>query len=223
MSTATTAPPTEDDIDDEDSDMRSRALDDIKEYGHPLIRGDHGTATYFPESVGKALPKEGAWVIVTQEPNTVLRNDFRLPVPSMWRAKPRHLDVGAITVHLDMGTQTYTAHPVIAVITTPAGELGLWPHEYVIASKPTEIASDPDSTLNSLGGQPLIDEDQLFYLRSRGIPRHQAVMMLLDTIENTDYAYVTFSHEVTESLASLADRVSTSLDQHTIQNPRSPT
>lgn len=170
-------------------------------------------STYFPERDGKAIPDEGAWILVVEEPWTVLRSSFRVPLISMWRARPHTLNSGAITV-----SNGLTIRPQQAVITTPAGDLHLWAHEYVIAERPMELASDPDATLHTLGGQPVLDEDELFYLMSRGIPRHDAVMLLFAKVTSLDFVYVTFPEEITTALAGAGQ----TLRRHMALNPRQP-
>ena len=150
---------------------------------------------YFPEQEGKDIPEDGAWIIVVEEPFTELRSRFRIPPLSMWRAREHELNSGAFTSN---GVKVY---PKQAIIATPAGDLHLWPHEYVVAERPMELASDPDATLNSLGGQPVLDEDELFYLMSRGIPHHEAVMLLFDKVTSLDFVFVTFPEEITDLLA----------------------
>ncbi|MFJ1733220.1 hypothetical protein [Streptomyces sp. NPDC088254] len=165
---------------------------------------------YFPEYDGKQIPDEGAWIIVVEEPCTELMSRFRIPPLSMWQARPHELNSGAIRMN------GASIAPKQAVIATPGGDLHLWPHEYVVAERPMELASDPDATLNSLGGQPVLDEEELFYLMSRGIPRHEAVMLLFDKVTSLDFVYVTFPKEVTDVLAGAGQ----SLRRHMALNPR---
>lgn len=169
---------------------------------------------YFPEEDDKAIPEEGAWIIVVEEPMTELMSRFRLPPLSMWRARPHQLDSGAIAV--GHGRETVKIYPKQAVIATPGGDLHLWPHEYIVVDRPMELASDQDATLHSLGGQPVLDESELFYLMSRGIPRHDAVMLLFDKVTSLDFVYVTFPEEITALLAGAGQ----SLRRHMALNPR---
>lgn len=178
-----------------------------------LAAAGYEPSMYFPDMDGKAIPEEGAWILVVEEPYTELRARFRVPLLSMWRARPHTLNSGGVSTH------GITVHPKQAVIATPAGDLHLWAHEYVVATSPMQLASDPDATLHSLGGQPVLDEDELFYLMSRGISRHDAVMLLFDRVQSLDFVYVTFPDEVTEALAG-AGR---SLSRHIALNPRTAT
>lgn len=170
---------------------------------------------YFPEHDGKAIPDEGAWIIVVEEPYTELMSRFRIPPLSMWRARPHELNSGGLRI--GSGQEAITVRPKQAIIATPGGDLHLWPHEYIVVERPMELATDPDATLHSLGGQPVVDEQELFYLMSRGISRHDAVMLLFDKVKSLDFVYVTFPEEITELLAGAGQ----SLRRHMALNPRS--
>jgi hypothetical protein len=149
---------------------------------------------YFPEKEGKSIPDEGAWILILEEPDTPMKQQFRLPELSMWRARRHQLDYGQT---LSNGSVVY---PQQAVISTPAGALHLWPHEYVIANDPLGLAADSESELHSLGGEPVIDQEQMFFLQSRGISHNDAALMLFDTISSLDFVYVTFPDWVTDAL-----------------------
>ncbi|MEV7952952.1 hypothetical protein [Streptomyces sp. NPDC088141] len=168
---------------------------------------------YFPEQDGKAVPEDGAWIIVVEEPFTELRSRFRVPPLSMWRARPHELNTGVIV------SKGVKIHPKQAIIATPGGDLHLWPHEYVVVDRPMMLVSDPDATLRALDGQPVLDEDAVFYLMSRGIPRHEAVMALFDTVTYLDFVYVTFPEWITDALAGAGQ----SLCRYMALNPRKST
>lgn len=169
---------------------------------------------YFPEQDGKLISEEGAWIIVVEEPATELMSRFRIPPLSMWRARPQELNSGRLRI--GSRQEKITVRPKQAVIATPGGDLHLWPHEYIIVEHPMELATDPDATLHSLGGQPVVNEEELFYLMSRGISRHDAVMLLFDSVESLDFVYVTFPEEITQLLAGAGQ----SLRRHMALNPR---
>ena len=156
---------------------------------------------YLPEHYERAIPEHGAWILVREEPRTELRQRFRVPLLSMWRARPHRLHQGVRRITVD--GFVFNLEPKQAVITTPGGQLHLWAHEYVMATDPQRLLSDPDAQLHSLGGEPVLDQDQLFYLTSRGIPHEQAVLMLFDSIENTDFCYVSFPEEITSALTGV--------------------
>lgn len=174
---------------------------------------DHGLdpGTYFPERDGKAIPEEGAWIIVVEEPHSELKSRFRVPPVSMWRARSHELNRGGFT-----GSTGVRFNPKQAVIATPGGDLHLWPHEYVVAKNPMGLATDPDAELHTLGGEPVMDEEKLFYLQSRGIRRETAMLMLFDTITSLDFVYVTFPEWLTEIFAGVGQ----SLHHHIALNQR---
>lgn len=166
---------------------------------------------YFPEKDGKAIPEGGAWILILEEPHTEMKSRFSTPPLSMWRARKHELNDGGFTT-----SQGVKFYPQQAVIATPAGDLHLWPHEYMIATNPMALASDPDAELHALGGQPVVDEEEVFYLQRVGIPRQQAMLMLFDRIESLDFVYVTFPEWVTTMLAG----VGRPLHRHIALNPR---
>lgn len=168
-------------------------------------------AVYFPDEHDAAIPEDGAWILILEEPHTVLRETFRVPLLSMWRARSHTLNSGGFT--LQKGVKVF---PQQAVIATPGGDLHLWPHEYRIVENPLALASDPDAELHALGGQPVLDEDELFYLMSRGIPHSEATMLLFDKIESLDFVYVTFPEWIT----NLLEGVGRPLHRHIALNPR---
>lgn len=177
---------------------REAALEEIAQdpigYGVPAESVDR----YLPTIDGKAITADGAWVLVVSEPHTELMDRFRVPILSMWRARPHQISSSPIKCSVD--GHTVTLRPQQAVIATPGGDLHLWPNEYVLASDPRALACDPDATINSLGGQAAIDPEQLFYLLSRGIDKATATEMLFDQIQGNDFCYVTFPEEVTSAL-----------------------
>ena len=190
-----------------DDERRRQAAEDLELFA---ASAGYDPSMYFPEREGKAIPEEGAWIIVVEEPHTVLRSQFRVPPLSMWRARPYELNSGPLRHN------GVTVYPKQAVIATPAGDLHLWPHEYIVAKRPMELAADPDSTLNSLGGDPVLDEEELFYLMSRGIRHQDAVMLLFDKVTSLDFVYVTFPEWITDALAGAGQ----SLRRHIALNPR---
>lgn len=177
-----------------------------------LMQGGIDPAAYFPEQYDAAIPDEGAWILVLEEPQTVMRQHFRVPLLSMWRARSHTLNTGAFV----LGGKGPKVYPQQAVIQTPAGDLHLWPHEYRIVRDPMALASDPDATLNSLGGEAVLNEDERFYLMSRGISHQDATLMLFDKIESLDFVYVTFPEEIT----SILEGVGQPLHRHLALNPR---
>lgn len=181
--------------------------DEEQAYDHfygtqPVFGGDpvanHGV--YYPEEYDKDIG-DGGWIFVIDPPRTELDARFKVPLLSLWWARPHVLDSGPMCGRL----------PYQAVIATPGGDLHLWPHEYMVCNNPAGLIGEEGSHLHSLGGQAVVDEDQLFYLMSRGLSRQEATILLLDQIEDgSAFGYVTFDEEIVEIFAG----VGTTLTSH---------
>ncbi len=162
-------------------------------------------SSYFPEDYSKDLD-EGAWIFVVDPPNGSVAHDFHVPELSIWYARPHLLNVGRMAGRF----------PYQAVIQTPAGDLHLWPHEYVVCDEPQKFLGLEGVEVHSLGGDPVLDEEQLFYLTSRGIPADTATQMLFAQIKSQSYCYITFPDYAVQAFAG----VGTSLRSHIHRNPR---
>lgn len=160
-------------------------------------------ARYLPEQFDKAIPEDGCWILILEEPFTELTQRFRIPLLSMWRARPHTLNVGGITLGHTAASRIHL-RPKQAVIATPGGELHLWPHEYHVVTDPYELMACEGATIHELGGQPVLDEEQVWYLQSRGLAHHEAVLLLIDQVKAQDFVYVTFPEEVTAQLDGVA-------------------
>ena len=161
---------------------------------HCLALGVH-PSWYFAEDYDKQIADEGAWIIVLDPPHVQLTNDFQLPRLSMWRAT--RFDGAHLARDLPFRFQQ-------AVINTPGGTVHLWPTEYTIIDDITQfVGQEPNCTLHSLGGQPVLDEDQMFYLMSRGVSRQDAALLLIGQVTATDFAYFTFSKEYQDLFAGV--------------------
>jgi len=192
---------------DWDEDRREEVRDQA--YRESASTG-YDPSTFFPDET-QAIPAEGAWILVLEEPSTPLKEKFRVPPLSMWRARRHFVDGSTFT---SSAGDRYEAQQ--AVISTPAGDLHFWPYEYRIATAPMELASMDGVELHSLGGEPVVDEEELFYIQSRGIRRQDALLMLFDKIASLDFVYVTFPEEVTSAL----EGVGRSLRRHIALSPR---
>lgn len=151
---------------------------------------------YFPEEYDKAVPDEGCWIRILEEPHTEMKQRFRLPVMSMWRARPHTLNCSRYGNY----------SPKQAVIATPGGDLHLWPHEYVVVPDITPYIGEDGVTMHELGGSPIFDahgEDQLFYLQSRGITRHDAALLLLNDLPDQNFVYFTFDPEIVDAFGEV--------------------
>lgn len=152
-------------------------------------------AIYFPEEYDKVLPEGGGWILVI-DPPTAVALDFKVPLLSMWFARPHALNAGRFAGRA----------PYQAIIQTPAGDLHLWPHEFSVVSDPSALIGEDGAHLHRLGGEPVLDEDKMFYLRSRGISRHEATLLLFAEINQPNYCYVTFPDEIVEVFAGVGTR-----------------
>lgn len=157
--------------------------------------GPANHAVYYPEEHDKDLG-DGAWVFVIDPPVTEQWSRFQVPVLSLWWARPHVLTSGRF------GTRM----PYQGVIQTPAGDLHLWPHEYTICRDPQRILGEDGVQIHALGGDPMLDEDMLFYLRSRGITKEEAVQMLFDQINQQNFCYVTLPREAVDAFVGVGCR-----------------
>lgn len=132
---------------------------------------------YFPEDYHRGLPEKGAWICVQLVPPT----EYTVPPLSMWYALPESRPCGR-------------AHPrKLARILTPSGSLYLEPHEYLLVEDITTFLGQEDNGVHVrfLGGQVgTALADQIFYIRSRGISRRDAELMLLGDIKRQDYCWL---------------------------------
>lgn len=185
-----------------------------KERGAARFFGPDVHMQLYPEEHGRAIPKGGCWIRVLEEPFTELRARFRVPLQSIWRARPHYLNVGGLGVG---------RRPHQAVIATPGGDLHLWPWEYdIVPSVAGFIGREPDFVLHRLGGEPVFSgelEDQLFYLQSRGLTRHDASMLLLDDMLTTNFVYFTMADDLAEAMGGIG----VPLWRHMLAHPRTRT
>lgn len=147
----------------------------------------------FPDEGNCKMPDEGAWIIIKSVPHTALEWD--VPPMSVWRAKPfyRYQEF-VLGKESGLSRKTRVRWPMLrAVIQTPGGELHLLPNEFVT----TDIEVWLDNigrgvTMHFLGaGEPEGLDEQLFYLTSHGIPHKEALSLLLPSIKDDNFAYLT--------------------------------
>jgi hypothetical protein len=143
-----------------------------------------------PESC--VIPDEGTWIIVKDVPHTNL--DFDVPLYSIWRAR-RHIRTRTFRLPTGPRGGKNEVHwpQMLAEIQTPGGDLVLYPTEYVTTDiqKWLDLINE-GVELNFIGpGEPGELEDQLFYLQCRGIPRTQALLLLLPSLTDDRFVYLT--------------------------------
>ncbi len=121
---------------------------------------------YFPGD--QEVPKEGAWLLVKKSPPT----EFTVPPLSIWFATP-----------WPHQGERRNSHRV--KIVTPRGDLGLYPHEYVIVKEPQKYYEflGNGMEMKFFGNTHGVAADKLFYLRSRGISKMEAVKLLIGSIK----------------------------------------
>lgn len=121
---------------------------------------------YFPGT--NKVPEGGAWVLVKHPPQC----EYTVPPLSIWFAEPWPID-----------NERHCSHRV--QIVTPRGSLGLFPREYSLIENPEkyyEFIGD-GMEMKFFGNDEGVPELPLFYLRSRGISKKDAIAMLIGQIK----------------------------------------
>lgn len=179
------------------------------EHAQAYALGPGGIDVYFPEEIGKDIPDEGRWIRILEEPSTVLRLRFRLPIMSIWYARPYTMNAGRVRGRA----------PQLAQITTPGGDLCLYPHEYEVWDDPSVLLGmEPDVVIHKMDGDLALDtddEDRLFYLMKAGITRHDALMLMLTQGVDPRW-WFEFTPEIVEEYGG----VGRPLWRHIQMNPR---
>jgi hypothetical protein len=152
---------------------------------------------YFPEDYGKALPEEGAWIMLLMSVHvgklTTEGKTEHVTVPhlSMWFALPTVSPSGC----LDLKKKK-------AIIQTPQGEVHIWPHEYTVVkdlSKYLDMTEEEGFYINFMSETEGFDMDKLLYIQSRGIPKGTAQRMLLPELKDPYFCYFTFHPAYSEA------------------------
>lgn len=136
---------------------------------HPFAAAEQ-FRDYFPGD--QELPKKGGWIMMTR----LLPTEFTPPPMSFWFATP-----------WPMSNESRVHRPPYRVkIITPRGELGVFPHEYAYVKEPGKylefIGTDMKACFFGASDRG-IPKDALFYLRSRGISKRDAITMLVGEIK----------------------------------------
>lgn len=170
---------------------------------------------YFPQDYDKALPADGAWIMLITSVHVgkaipaapkVEKKPFHspelepietcipieLPHLSIWYAMPTVTNlsrkVGPVTVSMSQ-----------AIINTPQGEVHVWPHEYIVVkdlSAYLQFTEEDGFNIHFLNPEAEgFPDDKLFYIRSRGIPLAEARRMLLPELKSPHFCYFTFHEE----------------------------
>lgn len=162
----------------------------------------------FPEEYGKAIPEGGGWIMllvsvtVGRQVDAASTKVVTVPHLSLWYAMP-HVSNSRVLLH-DLGIKRRKEREYVhlqqAVINTPDGAVHIWPHEYqkVDITKFLEFCEEDGLRIHYLSDEARVDEEALFYLRTRGIAKAEAQRMLLGTLTNPNYCYFTFAPELAE-------------------------
>ena len=128
----------------------------------------------------------GSWVMIIR----------KLPTPYI----PPPLSIWFATPWPTKGRRGHTMHRV--KIITPCGEIGVWPHEY---SKVRDISKyyefiGKGMEIKFFGGVEGIPADALFYIRSRGISKSDAITLLMGLIKSPEVCWVETTKETATDL-----------------------
>jgi hypothetical protein len=171
--------------------------EDIERQIDGMVRMGECAEDYFPERYGKALPEEGAWIMLLMSVHvgrlTTEGKTERITVPhlSMWFALPTVSQHG----HDDLKMKK-------AVIQTPQGEVHIWPHEYTVVkdlSKYLDRSEEEGFYVHFMQESSAFDVDKLLYIQSRGIPKGAAQRLLLPELKDPFYCYFTFHPAYSEA------------------------
>lgn len=134
---------------------------------------------YFPGR--NQVPEGGGWVLVKDPPMT----EFTVPPLSIWFAEP-----------WPMQGERYCSHRV--KIVTPRGDIGLFPREYSLIDRPEIYYKFVGNGMEVkfFGNEEGVPKDKLFYLRSRGISKKDALVMLVGEIKSHGILWIETQKEV---------------------------
>lgn len=138
---------------------------------------------YFPGR--NKVVEDGNWIMVTDPPPT----EYTVPPMSFWFAQPWPMP-GLV------GNQIHRVKLI-----TPRGELGLFPREYSKIEnieKYYELMGQGIEPIFFGAGEGGIPSDALFYLRSRGISKRDAIVMLMGSIKSPDVMYLLTDKSITD-------------------------
>lgn len=128
------------------------------------------------------VPKDGAWILIKKSPPT----EYTVPPMSIWFATPWPLT--------GRGNRP---QPHRVKIVTPKGELGLWPREYsrITAVEKYYEFLGGGMEIKFFGSEAGVPPDKLFYLRSRGIAKKDAITLLIGSIKAHGVCWIESSRE----------------------------
>jgi hypothetical protein len=148
---------------------------------HPFAAAEE-FQDYFPGD--NKVPDGGGWILVKTPPPT----EYTVPPLSIWFAEPWPMDC-----------ERHSSHRV--KIITPKGELGLFPREYSLIRDPSKYYEfvGQGMEIRFFGNEEGVPKDALFYLRSRGISKRDALCMLIAEIKAHGVMWIETDRKVAET------------------------
>lgn len=136
---------------------------------------------YFPGT--NKVPDEGGWILVKDS----LPTEYTVTPLSIWFAEP-----------WPISGERHCSHRV--KIMTPKGEIGLFPREYTLIADPGKYYEfiGNGMEIKFFGNEEGVPRDKLFYLRSRGIAKQDALALLIGSIKAHGVLWIESSREVAE-------------------------
>lgn len=137
---------------------------------------------YFPRE--NKVPDGGGWILIKHPPFT----QYTVPPLSIWFAEPWPIP-----------RERHSSHRV--KIVTPKGELGLFPREYSLIKEPAKYYEFVGNgmEIHFFGNEEGVPKDALFYLRSRGISKSDALCMLIADIKTHGVMWIETDREIAET------------------------
>jgi hypothetical protein len=151
---------------------------------HPFAAFDQ-FRDYFPDD--NAVPEGGSWILVKKPP---LNIEYTVPPLSLWFAEPWLMEGNG---HMK---------PFRVKVMTPRGELGLFPHEYTLIDEVEKFYEffGQGMTVNFFGGDTAgVPEPALFYLRSRGIDKADAIKLLIGSVKAPGVLWVETDRDIAKA------------------------
>lgn len=137
---------------------------------------------YFPGS--NKVSEEGDWILIKNPPSC----EYTVPPLSIWFATPWPIQ-----------NERHCSHRV--KILTPRGELGVFPREYSKINDPGkyfEFIGD-GMEIKFFGNEEGVPKDQLFYIRSRGVSKKDALALLIGNIKAHGVMWIEATKDVAAS------------------------
>lgn len=178
-------------VPDEQIPEEERHRDEMEAVTNMLALGwtsDHPFAAaeqfhdYFPGD--NMVPEGGGWILVKTPPPT----EYTVPPFSIWFAEA-----------WPMECERHDSHRVRII--TPRGELGLFPREFSYVKDPAKYYEfvGQGMTIHFFGNETGVPKDALFYLRSRGVSKRDALCMLIADIKSHGVMWIETDPEIAAS------------------------